>query len=75
MLFAIWEKVVFCRNGKSNSVEIARVISVGKNGEGITHVRYEVSFRYSSFSRAHDSRILALFPFSRQYIDLNLDRI
>jgi hypothetical protein len=68
MIF-LYLKSCYLLYGKSNSVEIARVISVGKNGEGITHVRYEVSLRYSSFSRAHDSHILALFFFSRQYLD------
>ena len=60
---------VFCRNGKGDLVETARVLSVGTDSCGIPHVRFEVSFRHPSFSRVHDSRILALSSFARQYPD------
>ncbi len=58
---------VFCKNSAGDLVETARVLSVGKDGYGIPHVRFEVSFRHPSFSRVHDSRVLALSSFARQY--------
>ena len=58
---------LYRHTSKGQVVETAKVIAVGPDKQGITHVRFEVSVIRPSSRFFNDSRLLALNSFSQRY--------
>lgn len=58
---------VYRRVHRDNIVQIAKVVSVGKDCYGIPHVHFRLCYERPNRMFLEDARILALESFTREY--------
>ncbi|RDD63925.1 hypothetical protein [Ferruginivarius sediminum] len=58
---------VYRRLGADNTVETARVLSIGEDIQGIPHVRFRVSIRRAEIAYVDEERILSQECFAERY--------